>query len=173
MHFNWWCLAWLLVPLSHEKLCPSALLSPNVLALCWGTHSTDGQQKVKIARTPAISLLFSQDKNLNYLSAFSAPALTGTLSPSCLRLDLMLISLCQMALSVSFDLKHTFLTSKAGLNHFSSSPPADHFKYKMFFSWGTRSSLVKCCLCYDLKWEEKYLNTIELNAKSCASHESE
>ena len=60
--------------LSYEKLCPSALLSPNELVLCWGTHSTDGQQKVKIARTLAISLFSAKIKS-ELLISFPLPSI--------------------------------------------------------------------------------------------------
>lgn len=157
MHFNWWCLAWLLVSLSYEKLCPSALLSPNKLALCWGTHSTDGQQKVKIARTLAISLFSAKIKSELLISSL-LPPLSLTLSPSCLHLDLMLISLfVKWLYQVPFDLKHTFLTSKSGPHRSSPSAPAVHFKYKLFFPRGESWSLVKFHLWYHLKREEKVL----------------
>ena len=74
MHFNWWCLAWLLVSPSYETLCPFALLSPEELALCWGTHSTDGQQRVKNARTLAFSFFSAKKKSELLISCFLPPS---------------------------------------------------------------------------------------------------
>ena len=122
MPFNWWRLAWLLVSLSYEKLCPSALLSPNELVRCWGAHSTDGQQKVKIARTLVISLFSAKIKS-ELLISLPPPSHCLTLCLNCLHLDLMLISLCQMALSspIWFETHLCNLQFRAGLLQFLST----------------------------------------------------
>lgn len=142
------------------------LICPQMSLDSAGELGADGQQKVKITRIPAICLL-SIKLESELLISFLLPLHSALLWVlRCLHSDLMLISLCQMALSSPIWFE----------THLPNQQIRDRlFQYLILqFISNTNCSFfgerAKDWLNFfsgiNWKGKKKYLNTIELNGKS-------